>query len=72
MISIGGAVHFVILLIVAALVFGLLFWLLNYCESQFPGAGVFFRVGRIILVILAVLVLIGLLLSFAGYPVIRP
>lgn len=72
MISLSGAVHFVILLIVAALVFGLLFWLLSYCESQFPSAGVFFRVGRIILVILAVLVLIGLLLDFAGYPVIRP
>lgn len=72
MISVAGAVHFVILLIVAAIIFCLLFWLLNYCESQFPAGGAFFRVGRVILVILAVLVLIGLLLNFAGYPVLRP
>ncbi len=72
MISLSGAVQIVVGLIIAGLVFGLLFWLIGFCESQFPSAAPFFKVARIILVIIAVLVLIGILLNFAGYQVFRP
>jgi hypothetical protein len=70
-ISIETVVAFVLYLIVVALVFGLLFWLLTYCESQFPNAMPFFKVGRIVLVILAVFVLIGIILGLAGHPIVR-
>jgi hypothetical protein len=70
-ISIETVVAFVIAIIVAGLVFGLLYWLLVFCESQFPSAVPFFKFGRIILVILAVLVLIGIILNLAGHPVVR-
>ena len=69
MIGIDTAVSLVVYLIIAGIVFGLLFWLINYCASQFPGMEPFAGIARVILVILGVLVLIGVLLSFAGHPV---
>lgn len=70
-ISIEQVVSFVVYIIVIGLVFGLLFWLLVYCEGQFPSALPFFKFGRIVLVILAVLVLIGVILGLAGHPIVR-
>lgn len=67
--SLGSVVHFMIYLIVAALVFGLFFWLLTYVEATWPTVVPFMKIARVILVILAVLVLIGILLSFIGHPV---
>jgi hypothetical protein len=73
MISISGAVSVIVYLLLAGLVFGLLYWLIVYCEGQFPGAPLFFKVARIVLVFLAVLVLIGVILSIIGdKPLFRP
>lgn len=71
-ISISGAVNVVIVLIVAGVIFGLLFFLVDYCTRQFPSVAPFAGVAKIILMILAVLVLIGILLSLLGYQVFKP
>jgi hypothetical protein len=66
MISLGGAVSVVVYLLVAAVVFGLLFWLIDYIGGQLPSFTPFVKVARIILVVIAVLVLIGVLLNISG------
>lgn len=74
MIDISTVVWVVVYLLVCGAVFGLLFFLINYVASQFPGPGMdlFAKAARIILIVLAVLVLIGLLVSFAtGTPIVR-
>ncbi len=69
MISLSGAVQMLVYLIVAGLIFGLLWWLIGYCGLPAP----FDRVARVVLAVLAVLVLIGLLLTFVGgQPIFRP
>lgn len=68
MISLQAVVYFVVYLVVAGLIFWLLFWLLDYLRPPEP----FYKVGRVILAVLAVLVAISILLSLVGYPVIRP
>lgn len=69
MISLSGAVQVLIYLIVAGLIFGLLWWLVGYCGLPEP----FDKVCRVVLAVLAVLVLIGILLTFAGsQPIFRP
>ena len=68
MISISGAVHSIILLIVAGIIFWLLWWLVNYVGLPEP----FNKVARVILAITAVVVVIGILLSLAGYPIFSP
>jgi uncharacterized membrane protein YdbT with pleckstrin-like domain len=62
MISLSGAVTIIIQLVVAGCVFALLNWLIDAA----PIDGKFKQVGKFILVVLAVLVLIGLLISFGG------
>jgi hypothetical protein len=71
MISLSMIVSVVIALLVAGLVFGLLFWLISYIGGQFPVATPFVRIANVVLMILMVLFLIGMLLSFAGHPVIQ-
>lgn len=71
MISLPTIVSIVVTLLVAGLVFGLLFFLISYVGGQFPQAQPFIRIANVILVILMVLFLIGMLLNFAGYPVLR-
>ncbi len=66
MISIEAAVRLVIYLIVGGLIFGILFWLLDYCAIPEP----FNKVARVILVLLAALVVISILLSFIGHPIL--
>ena len=69
MISISAAVTVVLYLIVAGLIFWLLWWLIGYCGIPEP----FNKVARVILAILAVFVLIGILLSLVGgQPLFRP
>ncbi len=69
MISLSAAVTLIVYLIVAGLVFGLLWWLVGYCGLPQP----FDKAARVALAILAVLVLIGLLLSLVGgQPLFRP
>lgn len=69
MISLAGLVHVVIYLVVAGLIFWLLWWLINYIGLPEP----FRKVATVILAILAVLVTIGILLSLVGGgPVFAP
>lgn len=69
MISLAGAVSVVIYLIVAGLVFWLLWWLVDYIAPPEP----FRKIANVVLAVMAVLVAIGLLLSFVnGQPLFRP
>jgi hypothetical protein len=71
-ISIDAAVSIVLTLVIAGVIFGLLFWLVGFCMSRFPTVAPFANVAYVILAILAVMVLIGILLSFSGHQVFRP
>ena len=62
MISLTGAVTIIVQLLVAGCVFALLNWLIDSA----PIDGKFKQIGKFVLVVLAVLVLIGLLISFTG------
>ena len=62
MISLTAAVNAVVYLVIAGLVFWLLWWLVNYLAPPEP----FAKIANVILAILAVLVLIGILLSLVG------
>jgi succinate dehydrogenase/fumarate reductase cytochrome b subunit len=69
MLSLSGAVTVVVYLIVAGLILWLLFWLVNYCGLPEP----FNKVAHVVLAVIAVLVVIGILLSLVGgTPVFRP
>ena len=69
MISISAAVTVVMYLIIAGIIFGLLWWLIVFCQIPEP----FNKVARVILAILAVFVVIGILLSLVnGTPMFRP
>ncbi len=69
MISISAAVTVVIYLVVAGLVFWLLWWLVNYISPPEP----FRKIANVVLAICAVLVVISLLLSIVGgQPIFRP
>lgn len=69
MISLSAAVTLIVYLVVAGLIFALLFWLVGYVGLPEP----FNKVARVVLAVLAVLVLIGLLLSLVtGTPIFRP
>ncbi len=70
--SLETVVELVVFLIIAGAVLGLLYYLIYFVESQFPSPpmALFCKVARVALVILAVLVLIGMLLSFAGHPIL--
>jgi predicted tellurium resistance membrane protein TerC len=62
MISLSGAVTVIVYLIVAGLIFGLLWWLIGYCGLPQP----FDKVARVVVAVLSVLVVIGILLSLVG------
>lgn len=69
MISITGLVNIVVYLIVIGLIFWLLWWLINYVGLPEP----FRKIANVIMAILAVLAIIGVLLSVVGgAPVFRP
>lgn len=69
MISIQGAVMVIIYLIVAGLIFWLLWWLISYTAPPEP----FRKIANVVLAILAVLVVIGILLTMVGgQPIFRP
>jgi hypothetical protein len=71
MIGIDTIVYVIVGLLVGGLILALLWWLVNYCEQQFPGAPLLFKVIRIVFVILVVLLLISILLHLIGVPLIR-
>lgn len=69
MISLSGVIGTVVYLVVIGLVFWLLWWALGKINPPEP----FRKVAEVVLVLLAVLVVIGLLLSLVGGgPVFRP
>ncbi len=69
MISLTAAVTIFVYILVAGLIFGLLWWLVGYIGLPEP----FNKVLRVVLAILAVLVIIGILLQMAGgQPIFRP
>ena len=71
MIGLDSVVYIVVGLLVGALILGLLWYLINYCEQQFPGAPMIFKVIRIVFVVLVVLLLISILLQLVGVPLFR-
>lgn len=69
MISLSAAVHVVVTLIVAGLVMWLLLWLIDFVGLPEP----FNKVAKVIVAVVAVLVVIGVLLSLVGgQPIFRP
>jgi hypothetical protein len=67
MIEASALVSFLVYIIVIGLVFYLLWWLLAQVGLPEP----FNRVARIVLAVVAVLVLINLLLSLVGTPIVK-
>ncbi len=67
MISIETVVTVIVYLIVCGAIFWLLNWLIDYCGIPDP----FRKFAKIFLACAAVLVLISLLLSFIGHPLVR-
>jgi peptidoglycan biosynthesis protein MviN/MurJ (putative lipid II flippase) len=55
--------------LIACVVCGLLYWLIGYCESEFPGFPLMFHLARVLLVILVVIGIIYFLLQISGYDV---
>jgi drug/metabolite transporter (DMT)-like permease len=71
MVNIETLVYAVLFLLGAGLILGLLFYLINYIATQFPDSNpLFFKAARILLVVFAVLILIGLILDLMGHPII--
>jgi hypothetical protein len=62
MISISGAVSVVLYLVVGGLIFWLLWFLVAYVNPPEP----FKKIANVVLMLLAVLVVIGILLSLVG------
>ncbi len=70
MISIESVIMVILFLLGAGAIFGLLFYVVSYCEKEFPSGGIIFKFARIFLVIAAVFVLIGVILDFMGHPIV--
>jgi hypothetical protein len=66
-ITLEQVVRTFIYLLVAGAIFWLLFWLVNYIAPPEP----FNKFIRVFLAVCGVLVIISILLSLAGYPLIR-
>lgn len=71
MIDLRTIVYLFLFLLGCGAVFGLLFYLVHYIEREFPSNPLFFKAARIFLVVAAVLVLIGVILDFMGFGIIR-
>ena len=63
----AAIVHTIVYLIIFGLIFGLLWWLCDYLALPEP----FNKFIRIVIAIGAVLLIINVLLSFVGHPIIR-
>jgi hypothetical protein len=72
MVGIDQIVWFVFVAIIVVAVLGLLWWLIGSCEAKMPGPfPMAWNVVRVIFVILVVFLLIAVLLSLIGHPVVR-
>lgn len=67
MISGEALLSMVVWIVVAGLVFWLLWWLVEYIGLPEP----FHKVVKVILALVAVIFLINVLLSFTGHPLVR-
>ena len=67
MIGIESLVSLVMYVVVVGLIFWLLHWLVNYLNPPEP----FKKVATVILVVFGVLILIGILMSLMGTPLVR-
>lgn len=67
MVTLQKLVQAILVIIVIAAVFGLLYWLINYLQLPPP----FDYVARGVLAVGGVFALIGVLLDLAGYPIFR-
>lgn len=67
LISLSGVVQLMVYLVVAGLVFWLLYFLINYIDPPEP----FKKVALVILMVCGVLICIGVLLKFAGVNIIE-
>ncbi len=68
MVDLQQVVGIVLYILVVGAVFGLLFFLVNYVGGMFPGEGsaLFVKLAKLVLIVLAVLVVIGILLGMVG------
>ena len=66
MIDLQLVVMVIVYLIVAAIIFGLLYWLIGFIAQKVPGVQPFVWIAYVVLAVAAVLICIGLLLSFVG------
>lgn len=69
--NIDTVVAIFIALLVVGSIFGVMFGILWYIETKYPSAGPWLNIIRIVLVVLGGLVIIFMLLDFAGHPVIN-
>ena len=69
-VSIETVVWFVLFILGAGCIFGLLMWLISYMERETPTVAPFAKFARIALVIGAVLMLIFIILGFMGHPIL--
>jgi uncharacterized membrane protein YpjA len=67
MMEASSLINLLIEILVVGLIFGLIWWVVEYCNVPEP----FNKVIRVILAVAAVLFLINLLLGFAGHPFVR-
>jgi hypothetical protein len=65
--SVGGLVEVVVYLLVVGGIFWLLLWLIGYIGIPEP----FSKVAKIIIMVVGVLILINVLLSFVGHPLVN-
>lgn len=66
MITLSSLVSGILFIIIAGLVFWLLFWLIAYIGLPEP----FAKVARVILAVAAVFICIAILMGLAGHPVV--
>lgn len=62
-----AVIHSLIYLIIIGVIFGILWWLIDYCALPEP----FSKVARVILAVAAAIILINILLGIAGHPIFR-
>ncbi len=65
--SVEGLVELVIYLLIVGGIFWLLLWLIGYCGLPEP----FAKVAKVIIMVVGVLILINVLLGFAGHPLVN-
>lgn len=68
MVDLQQVVALILYLLAVGIVFGLLYFLVDYIGRKFPGetTQIFVKIAHIVLVVLAVLIAIGIVISLAG------